>query len=310
VVWNGRAGAPLIRDLVEFWRYRELLWLLVARDLKVRYRNSILGFLWSFLNPLSQIAVFWFVFKFVMEHQEPNYTVKLFVAFLPWIFFLQSVTDGAACIATDAGLVRKTYFPRQILPLSVLLANLIHFLLGLSVLLALLAFLRVQFTVQFFYLLPLLLIQLVLSYGIMLIVSSLSVFYSDVRFLLGTGLQLWFFVTPVLYPVALVLKKGVLPGGVAALSHFLPLVKHLYLANPMAPIVLGYKSAMLYAGVNPIYQSVMESASPPPAELAARIAGQYPYLHYLLLSAAIALLTYIVGRAIFTRLEWQFPELA
>jgi ABC-2 type transport system permease protein len=110
-----------MRELVELWRFREVLFNLVRRNLKVRYKNSFLGFFWSLLNPLMQIGVWWLVFKVIMDMHQKDYTAELITGFLPWLFFSQCVMDSTACVTQEMALVKKAYFPRVILPLSALL---------------------------------------------------------------------------------------------------------------------------------------------------------------------------------------------
>src|SRR5512147_2170828 len=112
-------------EIAELWRFREVLLNLVRRNLKVRYKNSFLGFFWSLLNPLLQIGVWWFVFGILWENTEKNYMALLITGFLPWLFFSQTVLDSTACVTQEMALVKKAYFPRSILPLSALVSNFI-----------------------------------------------------------------------------------------------------------------------------------------------------------------------------------------
>ncbi|MGD0113551.1 MAG: ABC transporter permease, partial [Armatimonadota bacterium] len=106
-----------MKELAELWRYREVLFNLVRRNLRVRYKNSVLGFFWSLLNPLMQIGVWYFVFKIILENPEKNYMAFLITGFLPWLFFNQTVLDSTACVTQEMALVKKAYFPRAVLPL-------------------------------------------------------------------------------------------------------------------------------------------------------------------------------------------------
>jgi ABC-type polysaccharide/polyol phosphate export permease len=268
-----------MRTLSELWRYREVLLNFVRRDLKNRYKSSVLGFFWSFLNPMLQILVFWVVFKHLAGIGERNYTVTLFTAFLPWTFFSQAVLDGATCVAEHVGLLKKVYFPRLMLPLTSFVANGIHFALGLLVLALFFAVVRV--TVNWPYLrlaLLALAIQSAITLGLIFIVSSLSVFYTDIKYLMQTIMQMWFFFSPILIPPAQVLARPSLPL----------LVKRLYLLNPMAPVLVTYRSTI------------------PENEPWRVLAGQnYPML--LCWSAGFALVLLIIGVIVFRRLEWTMP---
>jgi lipopolysaccharide transport system permease protein len=260
----------------ELWRYRDVLYNFVRRDIKNRYKSSILGFLWSFLLPLAQVVTFVIVFGYFWPGKEQNYSVKLMTCFFPWLFFNQGVLDGASCVAEHVALVKRVYFPRLVLPLSSMGSNLIHFGLSLVVLLAYFAYVRV--TPNWPYL-PLVVVALVIQvafmFGLMLIVSSLSVFYSDVKFLLSAGFQMWFFLTPILYSARQVIASGRVP----------PLLKHLYFLNPLAPLMMAYKSIL-------------------PMEQPSVILPQF--YEYLSIAAVVAVFSVLVGYAIFRRYEWDF----
>jgi len=277
----------MLREIRELWQYREVLFGLVRRNLKVRYKNSVLGFLWSFVNPVMLIGVYWFVFKVIGNIQEQNYTVKVFCMFLPWLYFSQSLLDSAACVGLDMALVKKAYFPRSLLPLSAVASNLVHFCFGFVVLLLIFAathlFLPIPISINRHFLLvvPMLILLTGFTYGLCLVVSAISVFYADVRFILGTVLQVWFFSLPILYPVSLALHRLSDP------------LKSLYLSDPLTPVLLGFQSALLFGGENPI-----------PAYL--RYA--YPYHFYLLVAVAATVVCLALGYLVFKRLEWIFPE--
>jgi ABC-2 type transport system permease protein len=267
-----------MRTLSELWRYREVLQNFVRRDLKNRYKSSVLGFFWSFLNPLLQILVFWVVFKHLVGMGEKNYTVTLFVVFLPWMFFSQAVLDGATCVAEHVALLKKVYFPRLMLPLTSFVANGIHFVLGLLVLGLFLAVVRVTINWPYMGLaLVALLIQSATTLGFILIVSSLSVFYTDIRYLMQSVMQMWFFLSPILIPPARVLGN----------PNLAPLLKKLYLLNPMAPVLVAYRSII-------------------PENEPWRVLGGMNYPLLFAWSAAFAVILVAVGWLVFRRLEWTF----
>ena len=300
-----------MRGIRELWQYREVLLQLVRRNLKVRYKNSVLGFFWSFLNPLLQILVYWFVFGVVFGAKEKNYGPKLFAVFLPWLFFQQTVLDSAACVLQDMPLVKKAYFPRTILPLSTVLSNLVHFFLGFLVLLIIYRAVPISFTWSFLLVIPLTLLLTLFAYGLSLIVSSLSVFYSDVKFIISTFMLLWLFLSPILYSVGMLLEKKpedlLARGGmVAGLAGALPAIKFVYISNPLAPILIGYRSALLEGGANPIPLDPPSFQGEPHYPTSLRRA--FPYRTFLAISCAFTLFTLAVGYAVFRRLERSFPE--
>ena len=297
-----------MREIRELWQYREVLLQLVRRNLKVRYKNSVLGFFWSFLNPLLQILVYWFVFGLVFKVKEPNYGPRLFAVFLPWLFFQQTVLESATCVLEDMPLVKKAYFPRTILPLTSVLSNLVHFCLGFIVLLIVFRAIPIAITWSYLYVIPLALALAVFAYGLALIFSSLSVFYSDIKFILNTFILLWFFLSPILYPIGQVLntRPEHLTGMMARLAGALPTIKALYLLNPLAPLLMGYRSALLDRGQNPI------PVDPPSLRhelhYPTSLRHAFPYPTFLAISCGFTLLTLVVGYFVFRRLERTFPE--
>lgn len=232
-------------NLTELIRYRELVRNLVVRNLKVRYRNSALGFLWSLLSPLAMMAVFTIVFTFMM----PNNTIRKFPVFvlcalLPWSFFRDSVTRSVTSIVSNAPLIKKVYFPREVLPLSVVLSNLINFLLALFALFAMLFAFRVRLTIWAL-LLPLVIVtQLLFTLGLGFILSTANVFYRDTRMIVDVAMQAWFFLTPIFYPIDILPKDRLLLGFDVNLQRWT------YILNPMASLISTYR-VILYHGARP-----------------------------------------------------------
>ncbi|MFB3882156.1 MAG: ABC transporter permease [Armatimonadota bacterium] len=299
-------------ELVEVFRCREVLWNLVRRNLKVRYKNSLLGFAWSLLNPLMQIGVWYFVFKILFQHDEPNFMALLITGFLPWLFFSQTVLDSTGCVTQEMALIKKAYFPRSILPLSAVLSNLIHLALAFVVVIALFAVWGVDVNIHFLWIIPATALVTVFAYGLSAMLAAWSAFYADVRFIVGNLMGLWFFLTPVLYPVSLVLSKRIdEPHNWVerALQSHLPVLKQIFLLDPITIGVEGYRSALLHGGQN----FIIVSATPqlPAAEAAARqllLRQEYPLLPYLLGATAIAVATAVIGQIIFRRKADLFAE--
>jgi len=300
-----------MKELVELWRYREVLWNLVRRNLRVRYKNSVLGFFWSLLNPLMQIGVWYFVFKIMWENPERNYMAFLITGFLPWLFFSQAVLDSTACVTQEMALVKKAYFPRTILPLSALLSNFVHLALAFVVLLGLFAIWRVEVNVHYLLVIPATLLIALFAYGLSAMLAAWSVFYADVKFIIGNLLSLWFFLTPVLYPLGNFLGKQVTGKDwlTQIIADWLPRIKQIYLLDPVSICVLGYRSGLLQGGQNPIVVSSGPTRSPEAAEaLQKLLRAQYPIDHYILGAAVIAIAVAVVGHIIFQRKSYLFAE--
>jgi len=226
---------PAIRALV---RYRALVRTLVSRELKARYRGSVLGFLWSFVNPLLLLLTYTLVFTVILPNRQPGiepYFLFLFCGILPWTWFQASLAESSGVIIASGNLIKKVLFPAEVLPTVTVLANLVHFLLGLPILLAFLAWKgRLAWTAV---LLPLpILVQLVLSLGLALFLSALTVHFRDIQNILTHVLHLWFFATPVIYSYAAI-------GEGTLLRRALRL-------NPMTHVVVTYQQMLFHGNVD------------------------------------------------------------
>jgi lipopolysaccharide transport system permease protein len=233
----------LIGRMRELWDYRDLIRNLVSRDLKVRYRNSILGIAWSWANPLLMMLVLTVVFNLLAGRSDlPHFHVFVLSALLPWNFFSSSVTRATSSIIDNANLVKKTYFPREVLPISIVLADLVNFIVALPVFFGLALASGAELS-WWALLLPLtILIQLAFTIGLTLATSALDVFYRDTQIILSVGLQAWFFLTPVIYPISTV------PQQLTVLGITLNAQLWLRRLNPMASIVASYRD-LLYWGM-------------------------------------------------------------
>lgn len=190
-------------DLRELWKYRSLLWMLVVRDLKVRYRSSVLGVAWSFLQPLGMMLVMTFAFT-VINRAPPtieHYNVFILSGLLAWNFFSTAVTGASGSVVSNAALVKKVYFPRVILPVSVVISNLINFALALPVW-AIVAIFSGHPIHDTLLLLPFVIIlQVIFSIGVSFLLSTVNVFYRDTQFILELSMLALFFLTPIWYDI-------------------------------------------------------------------------------------------------------------
>lgn len=265
------------KKLGELWRYRELIRNLVIRDLKSRYKNSVLGVAWSWINPLLMMVVYTVVFNVLAGRSNlPNYPVFLICALLPWNFFSVSVSQATSCIIEAAPLVKKVYFPREVLPISVVIGNLVHFLISLPIFFVLALVMGNPITPWVLLLPVIIAIQFCFTLGVGMVVATLNVFYRDMQHIVGVLLLAWFFLTPIFYPITSVPEQYTLLGVV-----FNPRV-WLRRLNPMASIVASY-------------QDVLYWGSP---------AG-WDFLLRTALTAAVVL---IVGYAVFSRFSPRFSE--
>ena len=193
----------MLHNLSNLIRYRGLIQSLVARELKARYRGSVLGFFWSFINPLLLLLVYSFVFSTVIPNRTEGiqpYALFMFCGILPWTWFSASLTESASALISGGNLIKKVLFPAEILPLVSVLANMVNFLLGLFILVpGLIYYHRLHLTPDLLWFPATVLVQLVFTAGLALLLSALAVHFRDIRDLLSNLLMLWFFATPIIY---------------------------------------------------------------------------------------------------------------
>jgi ABC-type polysaccharide/polyol phosphate export permease len=261
----------------ELLRYRELVRNLVVSELKARYKNSVLGFVWSLLNPLAMMLVFTVVFGVLWPHQPmDNYPIFLLCGLLPWNYFAASVTSSITSVVGNGNLIKKVYFPREVLPMAAVLAQLVNFLLALLVLFAVVLVFRVNFSPWLWTLPLIILIQTCFTLGIGFILSTLHVFYRDTLMVMDVVMLAWFFLTPIFYSVEQ------LPATYTLFGVELDVRRLLYILNPMASIINVYRD-LLYNG----YRTDPD---------------------FLVRTAATALLTLLLGYWFFVRYANRFGE--
>ncbi len=248
--------------------YRYLLWQWTAREVRVRYKQSLLGAGWAILQPLALTAIFTLVFSRLVRVDTGTtpYPVFAYVALVPWTFFTTALTMGIPSLVNNMNLVTKIYFPREILPLGTILAALLDLAVSGVVLAAMLGVYRMPFTAAVLWVIPLLAVQLVFTVGVTLAGSATIVFFRDVRFVVPLLLQVWMYATPVIYPIDLV------PEGMRAL----------YWLNPMAGIIDGYRRVLILG------------QAPDPAGMGTAV--------------AVSIVLLLCGYLLFKRLEPHFAD--
>jgi lipopolysaccharide transport system permease protein len=194
----------LFHNLANLIRYRGLISSLVARELKARYRGSVFGFLWSFINPLLLLLIYSFVFTTVIPNQEAGvqpYALFMFCGILPWTWFATSLSDASGSLIAGGNLIKKVLFPAEVLPIVNVLANMVHFFLGLVILIAFLVIYRHPPDAWDLFWFPIaVLVQLIFTAALALLLAALTVHFRDIRDILANVLTLWFFATPIIYP--------------------------------------------------------------------------------------------------------------
>jgi ABC-type polysaccharide/polyol phosphate export permease len=231
----------MFHNLAQLVRYRGLIQSLVARELKARYRGSVLGFFWSFINPLLLLTVYSFVFSVVLPNRSPDtqpYALFLFCGILPWTWFSSSILESSNVLISGGNLIKKVLFPAEVLPIVTVLSNMVHFLLGLLILIGFLIYYRrpLEFP-EVLWFPVVLLTQLILTAGIALIVSALTVHFRDIKDILSNLMTFWFFATPIIYPMT-----GIPRGSVQRLLLNL---------NPFTHLAISYQEILFYPGDPP-----------------------------------------------------------
>jgi lipopolysaccharide transport system permease protein len=276
----------LIANLRELLRYRELVRNLMVRDIKVRYKNSTLGFFWSLINPLAQVCIITLVFQLVIRIGFPNYSAYVLVGFLPWTFFQMAVLDASQSILLHGALLKKVYIPREAIPISIVLSNLVHFLLALLVLFAYMAVIRIPFTWRLLLLAPVIFFQTLLTLGVGLLVSCANVFYEDVKYVMTVGLNLMYYLVPVIYVVE---QLANIPPKYPWLYAHRDVVVGMYQLNPLAVWITAYRHILL-----------------PP------VPGAIGYLpldpRFVAVAAILSVGIAILGYTVFNRYKWEFAE--
>jgi ABC-type polysaccharide/polyol phosphate export permease len=228
------AATRIVRPFGELFRFRDLVGALVERELKVRYRHSYLGALWTMLNPLLQMIVYAVVFSTIMRFDVQNYAIFLLVGLLPWIFLSQSVTQSVLSLVVNQGLIKKIRFPKAVFPLSVLASNLVNFAVSFVPLFGLMLYFGVPFRPAALMVPAAMLLVALFAAGLGLLLAGLCVFFRDMVHLTTVFFSVWFFLTPIIYP------ESAIPPQYA---FFLEL-------NPMTYFVACFREP-LFAGALP-----------------------------------------------------------
>ena len=259
----------LTRHISRLYQYRDLLWLWTAREIRVRYKQSILGVAWAVVQPLALTAVFTLVFSLLVRVDTGGipYPVFAYVALLPWTFFETSLSFGISSLVTNMNLVTKIYFPREILPLASIGAAFLDFLIASGLLVGLMIFYQALPGLEALWVVPLFILQAVLTIGVVLLGLAVLVFFRDMRFVVPLLTQVWMYATPIVYPVSAVPES----------------LQPIYLLNPMASIIDGYRRALLL--------------------------GQPPRLDALAIGAFVSFALFLLGYVVFKRAEPFFADL-
>ena len=258
----------MLEALLNTWRHWDLIASFAVRDIKARYKQTALGVAWALLQPLSMMVVFTLVFSVFAKVPSDGipYPVFAYSALIFWTYFSNTINTGTVAMTANGALIRKIYFPRETLLLSVLLAGLLDLAVASLLFCGMILYYKISLTLSVLWVLPLVALQMLLALGVVSLTSAAHVNFRDIGHALPLVLQLWMFATPVAYPIS------VIPEWLRAV----------YLLNPMAPVIDGYRRAI--------------------------ILGVHPDLGALALSAAVTVVLAAAGLSIFKRAERTFAD--
>jgi len=220
-----------MNTLKELYHYREMIFSLVRKELRGRYKGSVLGFIWTFLNPLLQLTVYTIVFSVLFPTTIDKFYIFLFIGLIPWLFFNTSLAGGATSVVSQENLIKKIYFPRQVLPIAYVSSAFINMLLTFLVIFTVLIISGYGINLKVLWALPIVMVvEYLLALGMAMIFSALTVYFRDLEYILGIVAMAWMYLTPILYEVETIPEA------------FRPLI---YL-NPMTGIILSYREILYY----------------------------------------------------------------
>lgn len=221
----------MIAKIKELYEYREMVHSLVRKDLRGRYKNSVLGFFWTFINPLCQIIVYTMVFSQIFRMGIDKYYLFLTVVMIPWVFFSTSVSGGAMSVVSQQDLVKKIYFPREVLPISFVTSCFVNMLLSFVVVFGVIAVSGIGFSFKALIFLPVvMLIEYILALGITMITSACNVYFRDLEHIVGVLMMAWIYLTPVMYDISYIPEN----------------LRPIFYLNPMTSIALAYRDILYY----------------------------------------------------------------
>jgi lipopolysaccharide transport system permease protein len=243
----------IINNLKELSSYNEVIYALSAREIKSRYKQSVIGILWAIIQPFSLMVIFTIIFgNFFSLNSNENipYPIFVYCTLVPWTFFARSIGSSTGSLVGNALLVTKIYFPKEILPISLILANIFDLCIASLILFFMMIFYHIGFSINLLYLVPLFFVQLIFTLAISLFLSAANVFYRDIANAIALIIQIWMYATPIIYSTERIPVK----------------YQSLYLIlNPMAPIIEGFRNIIVrevppdwfYLGISSLFSLCM-----------------------------------------------------
>jgi len=218
----------------EIYAYREMIANLVRKDLRGRYKGSVFGFLWTFINPLLHVLVYSFVFSIIARFGVEKYYLYLFIGQVPWIFFSTCISSGAGIIQTEKNLIVKIHFPREVIPIYFVTSSFINMLFCFAIVIIISLFSGVTFNFTAYLCLPVIMLVLfMLALGGCLITSAITVYFRDLQHIMGIIVMAWFFLTPIIFPINVVPAEYI----------------QIFQNNPMTPIIIAFRDVLYFGQV-------------------------------------------------------------
>lgn len=215
----------------ELYAYRQMIYSLVRRDLRGRYKGSVLGFLWTFLNPLLQLMIYTFLFSFILQSSIEKFYLFLFVALVPWLFFSSCMSSGSTCILAQQDMVKKIYFPREVLPIAHVTSQFVNMILSFIVIFIVIIISGSGFNIIALLYLPLIMIlEYILCLGITMLSAGFTVYFRDLEYILGIVSMAWMYLTPIVYSIDIIPEEYLT----------------IFYLNPMTPIIEAYRDILYY----------------------------------------------------------------
>lgn len=259
----------MLKQLIEVGKYKEMLRNSVRKELRSRYKGSILGFLWTFINPLLQLIVYSFVFNRIMRVVPPkgvNYTLWLFVALVPWACIAATISQSTNIIIQNGNLIKKIYFPRIILPISLVMTNIINMMLTFIIVILVVLGGGSPLTFNYLFLPLVFAIQFILLFGFAVLLSVINVYFRDMEHIMSIVVMVWFYVTPIIYSTELVPER----------------FRFYFKLNPIFGLVESYRDILIY--------------------------GQMPNIKYLLYVLCFSVILGFIALCVFDRGQRKFAE--
>lgn len=251
----------------QIYAYREMFVSLVKRELRGKYKGSVLGFAWTFVNPLLQLIVYTIVFSTILRSDVESYYLFLFVALIPWLFFSSSLSSGCGCIRAQGNMIKKIYFPREIIPLSFVTSQFINMLLSMIIVFIVLIVSGKGLYLKGLLYLPLIMIiEYVITLGLTLFFSAITVYFRDMEHFTPIIVMVWQYFTPIMYGIDIIPQK-VLP---------------IFNLNPMTPIIIAFRDILYY--------------------------HKLPELKTLIIAIVFAVVSFLFGTFVFSKLQKHFAE--